>query len=405
MDRRTFVKTLSALPVSFESLTEGFSGAIPQEISSNNAAPLASAAMVCDSEEIQWIPKVGVVAVGGAGGAVLKNMSKNLPCLNRTIAIDTSASALNRIPADQKILVGGANSRWNGDLQNLRHEANEVKLQIHKAVVGLDIAFIVAGMGGASGTVISPVVGSVLWGTRVASIGAAITPFDFEGKLRKQIALEGLKALEDLTLAVIPISNERLAQRARDDGLLPYKVDRAMAGSQSVNRNINNCPTLECTEEIHEYFVPDSYLSSLATRTFEQLYLGTVAPIGKPGLVTLDPESITDLYGFSALGYGAASGPNAAEMAVHAAIAHPMLGECLLRSAKCVWVCIDGPSKDFMKLRDVNYILRAIQNAIGDTDHEQLITFGATYNDNFSGEYRVTILAGGVFAEDAMGVL
>jgi len=58
-----------------------------------------------------------------------------------------------------------------------------------------------------------------------------------------------------------------------------------------------------------------------------------------------------------------------------------------------------------MKFRDVNIILKTVRHAIGDIGHEQLIAFGATFNEKFADEYQVTILAGGVLAEGTIDVL
>ncbi|TXT27964.1 MAG: cell division protein FtsZ [Rhodocyclaceae bacterium] len=141
---------------------------------------------------------------------------------------------------------------------------------------------------------------------------------------------------------------------------------------------------------------------------FEQFYRGITSPLFEPGLVTVDLESIQDVIssgGLLALGYGSASGVNAAESAALAAISHPLLGMHRLRSAASILVSIEGPLGRSMKIRDINTILTAIRSPIEDAAYEQPITFGATYNESLTNEYRVTILVGGVSAEGATAVL
>jgi cell division GTPase FtsZ len=148
--------------------------------------------------------------------------------------------------------------------------------------------------------------------------------------------------------------------------------------------------------------VPNTVFESVGKTTFEQLYRGVISPLFEPGLVTVDLEDIQDMIsrgGLLALGYGSASGLNAAESAALAAISHPLLGMQRLRSASSILVSIEGPPGRRMKIRDINTILNAIRSPIDDVGHEQLIAFGATYNEKLANEYRVTILAGEKFAE------
>lgn len=143
--------------------------------------------------------------------------------------------------------------------------------------------------------------------------------------------------------------------------------------------------------------VPITVFESKEKAAFEQFYRGITSPLFEPGLVTVDLESIQDVIsssGLMALGYGSDSGLCAAESAALAAIAHPLLGVPRLQSASRILVSIEGPPRKSMKIKDVNTILKTVQHAIGDVLHEQLITFGATYNDNLVDEYQVTILAG-----------
>ena len=126
------------------------------------------------------ILKIGVIAVGGAGISMVSTLRTDLPHLARFIAIDINKEALNRATADIKILVGdGANRPRRTDLA--RFLAQPVKAQIVDAVAGLDVVFLVAGMGGVAGSALSLTLADLLHERPevLLSIGVPITPFAF----------------------------------------------------------------------------------------------------------------------------------------------------------------------------------------------------------------------------------
>ena len=368
MDRRLFIKTLTALTTPLATAENGSARETLSDAPLSSTNLLSTPADTLSDEDSTYIPKIGVITIGGAGGCVLADLYQTLPHLNRLITIDTSAGALHDVVSDRKILIECASTIWSGNTDALRAQANNTRVEIAEAVAGLDIAFIVAGMGGAAGTVTSPVVAEVLKANSILAIGVAIMPFDIEGELRQKVALAGARALGVATNAVFPVSNKLLAMSVQRDG---YK---------SIN----------------------------ASTIFERLYSGVISPITKPGLVTVDADDlkiIKSSHGLAALGYGVAVGENAAVEAAQAAIVDPSLGEHQLRSASSFWVSIEGPPKNRMKFRAVNSILKTIQNTVGDVGHQQDIVFGATYSESLVDEFKVTILAGGVLLDGTEALL
>ena len=234
--------------------------------------------------------------------------------------------------------------------------------------------------------------------------------------LRRSIAIDFNHASEVLAADQKVLLGESDAIRQKDTGALQLlhadkakaKIHEALTDldlvfvvtgvDETVCTQITNF-VAEVLKEKQTLFVsvPDTVFLFGGTTTFEQFYRGITSPLFEPGLVTVDLESIQDVVSsghFMALGYGSDSGLCAAESAALAAIAHPLLGVPRLQSASRILVLIEGPPRKSMKIRDVNTILKTVQHAIGDVVHEQLITFGATYNDNLVDEYQVTILAG-----------
>lgn len=158
------------------------------------------------------IVRFGVITVGGIGRAILDDRTLNLPYRPRTIAINTDAAGLDKVSADRKILVGGG---------------GVLPAHIADAVAGLEVAFLVAGMGGAAGTAISPVVAQVLRGQHILTLCYTISPFDWEGKRRQQSAQSGVRALRPHVDALIAVSNEQFAAAVGDDAPMTWVLQQA----------------------------------------------------------------------------------------------------------------------------------------------------------------------------------
>ena len=92
------------------------------------------------------ILKIGVIAVGEVGVSIVSKLSAVLPHLARFIAIDINKEVLSRSTANIKILVDDRTTRpICADLE--RFLAQPFKAQIEEAVKGLDVVFLVAGLG------------------------------------------------------------------------------------------------------------------------------------------------------------------------------------------------------------------------------------------------------------------
>lgn len=156
--------------------------------------------------------RVGIVAVGGAGGNVLNDLAGCLPQNCRTIAINTDASAWPKLIADRKIRIEGigGQSPLSDQTRRLavRRHAKFAADEIIDAVTGLDGVLLVAGMGGVAGTEISPVVAQVLQRQRIPTVGVPIIPFAFEGDRRNAIARLGAKELDWHVDSLLPTFND-----------------------------------------------------------------------------------------------------------------------------------------------------------------------------------------------------
>lgn len=153
--------------------------------------------------------RIGIVAVGGAGCAIVSNLRDKLPQTTQVISINTDETSLLVTLADVKVLIEGG-PQVSPDAARAQALGHEVA--IAQALSSFELVFIVVGMGGSAGTGIAPLVAEVSKRTATLTVGVAVTPLAFEGGKRNSVAQQGVTDLRGKVDAFFEISNERLAQ-------------------------------------------------------------------------------------------------------------------------------------------------------------------------------------------------
>ena len=124
-------------------------------------------------------PRITVIGVGGAGGNAIANMIQaGIEGVDFVVA-NTDAQALNNSIAENRIQLGpditqglGAGSRPEVG----RAAAEETMAEIERALEGVHMCFIAAGMGGGTGTGAAPVVAKLAReNDRIAVFGSFYT--------------------------------------------------------------------------------------------------------------------------------------------------------------------------------------------------------------------------------------
>jgi len=162
---------------------------------------------------------IKVIGLGGAGAnAVDRLKMENLDRLQMAV-INTDAQALAASPVQDKVLIGASVTRGLGagadpDLGRQAAEADRDK--ITAVVKDCDLVFLLAGMGGGTGSGAAPTVAEIAAEQGALVIAFVTLPFSFEGGRRAKQADEGLIALRKICDAVIPLSNDLLLQEGTD---------------------------------------------------------------------------------------------------------------------------------------------------------------------------------------------
>ena len=359
MQRREFLQTLNAMGASVILPASEFCDEGAPVITPTTTQPLiAPANAVKVDGRVSDIPKVGIVAVGGLGCAILNELAGRLPYLSRSIAINVDGKSLHQAKADRKILVG------DGKAQPLnpyaaRRLAQSSMPEIADAVAGLDMVLLVADMGGATCTGIAPMVAQMLREQNILTLAFVTSPFDFGSQQCKQNAQTDIREL-----------------RLHVDALLPFSpYDHAQETGQ------NN------------FF---KSVSSQAALAIDQLWRGMLNPVCRPGWVNIDFEDLKHLIlshkGDCAFGFGSASGVNGATDAALHAINHPLLGQRRLQQASAVLIAVRAPPGVLM-LGDSMSAMRSIRKQVS---QDPWIIYGTYYEANLGNEITVSVLASGI---------
>lgn len=157
-------------------------------------------------------PAVAVVGCGGAGSNIVHGIYWKSNRVD-TVAVNTDEEHLRGVDAHRKVLIGKdvTFGRDSGGFPEIgEHCADKAKEVLREALRGYDMVFVVAGMGGGTGTGVAPVVASVAKDMNAITFAVPILPFETEGSERKRIAKEGAARLRDASDFTIVLDNNRL---------------------------------------------------------------------------------------------------------------------------------------------------------------------------------------------------
>lgn len=163
-------------------------------------------------------PSIAVVGCGGAGSNIIHGMYWKSNRVD-TVAVNTDEEHLRKVDAHKKVLIGKDVSFGNdagGFPEVGEHCAEKAREVLREALKGYDIVFVVAGMGGGTGTGVAPVVASVAKEVNAVTFALPIMPFDIEGSGRKKCALDGVSRLREHASFTIVLDNNKLTDIGSD---------------------------------------------------------------------------------------------------------------------------------------------------------------------------------------------
>jgi cell division protein FtsZ len=157
--------------------------------------------------------KIKVIGIGGGGGnAVNRMIEAGIEGVQFLVA-NTDLQALKTSKASIKLQMGERLTKGlgaGGDPEIGRQSALEDTEKIIEALEGADMVFIIAGLGGGTGTGAAPIIASLATELGALTVAVVTKPFRFEGRRRQRQAEQGLSELRECVDMVITIPNDRL---------------------------------------------------------------------------------------------------------------------------------------------------------------------------------------------------
>ena len=307
---------------------------------------------------------IKVVGAGGMGcNAITWLFNKGINGAT-VYAINTDALHLSVSKSDEKILIGKELTRGlgcGGMPQRGREAAKEALAELKKAVGGADMVFVVAGMGGGTGTGAAPVVSQIAKESGAVVIGVVTMPFESE-KARIDKAEFGLQELRDVTDTTIVLDNNRLVDIA---GQLP--IEQAFA---------------------------------VANELISTMVKGIVETITLPSLINLDYADVSAIMkdgGVAVIGIGEADTQDKVREAVQQALTHPLLDVDYKGATGALIHVTCGPD---LKLEEFDLIGRTVSENL---NPEANVIIGARISKDFTGKVRVITIMTGVKSPYVLG--
>lgn len=159
-------------------------------------------------------PTIAVVGCGGAGSNVVHGIYWGSNRIE-TVAVNTDEEHLRKVDAHKRVLIGKdvTFGRDSGGFPEIgEHCAEKARHVLRDALRGYDIVFVVAGMGGGTGTGVSPVVADVAKDLNAMTFALPILPFDAEGPEKMKVANRGVDKLKDVADFTVVLDNNKLTR-------------------------------------------------------------------------------------------------------------------------------------------------------------------------------------------------
>jgi len=303
---------------------------------------------------------IKVIGLGGAGGNAVEHMMERVVDGVEFIVANTDAQALKKAKAQTIVQLGNEITKGLGAGANPevgRQAAEEDKDRLRELIGGADMVFITAGMGGGTGTGAAPVVAELAKELGILTVAVVTRPFAFEGKVRMQVAEEGIRQLEQYVDSLITIPNNKLLS------VLGKSVSLLNAFKEANN-------------------------------VLHGAVQGIADLITRPGLINVDfadVRTVMSEMGMAMMGTGFGSGDNRAKQAAEAAIASPLLEDVDLTGAKGVLVNITaGPDLAIGEFEEVGELVKAF------TSEGATVVVGTVIDMDMQNEIKVTVVVTGL---------
>ena len=274
------------------------------------------------------------------------------------LAVNTDSQSLEACATPAKFVLGAGRTRGlgaGGDPALGRAAAEEDVEKIRAFCAGADILFLLAGLGGGTGTGAAPVFARVARESGTLVLALVTLPFDFEGERRQSQAQSGLQQLKNHADAVICLPNQKLFKM----------LD-------------------EHTSVLEGFKISNSLLADGLRGIWRML--------AQTGLINVDFADLCSVtrgrHAASFFATAEASGDKRVEQVIEKLLAHPLLDSGqVLNESDALLVSIVGGTDVMMS--EIHKLMEPL-NRHCENAH---IIFGAAIDEAFAGRLSVTLIA------------
>lgn len=300
-----------------------------------------------------------VIGIGGAGGNIAAYLQRAGLGGVDVVAANTDEQALASIDVPSRIVLGESLMRGlgaGGDPERGRLAAEHSLDTLRELLAEVDLVYLVAGMGGGTGTGAAPVIARLAHELGALVLAIVTLPFDFEGARRRELAGQGVIDLRRDADGVIVVPNQKILSLVPDHAPMP-----------------------ECFELIHDYL--------------HQGVRGIVRLISEPGMINVDFSDLNAVLrgsnGASALAHVESDPGGQAGDLIERLQQHPLLDEGqVLAGARSLLVSLNcGPE---VSMQEINRVMADLQAK----SPSALINLGVAINEALAGRIGLTIVVG-----------
>ncbi len=310
------------------------------------------------NKSISPVARIKVVWVGWAGQNAVNRMIESGLEWVEFVAINTDTQALYNSLAPTKLNIGKIVTNWLWAWANPevgKKSAEESREEIKTTLEWADMIFITCGLWGWTGSWAAPIVAEVAKELWALTVWIVTKPFSFEGQNRMSKSLDAFTNLKEKVDTLITIPNDKILS--------------------IIDKKTPLLDAFSIVDEILNQWV--QWVSDLITQ---------------PGLINVDFADVTSVMqnaGSALMWIGYGSGENRATEAARAAIDSPLL-ELSIAWAK--WLLFNITGWTDLSMFEVDEAAKIITETV-DTDAN--IIFGASINEEYNGELKITVVATG----------
>jgi cell division protein FtsZ len=307
---------------------------------------------------------IKVIGVGGGGSNAINHMFKQGIKGVDFIVCNTDSQALENSSVPNKIQLGvnlteglGAGANPEVGQQAALESIEDIEKMLDN---NTKMVFITAGMGGGTGTGAAPVIAQLAKERDILTVGIVTIPFQFEGKLRTDQALNGVEKLRKQVDSLIVINNNKLREVYGNLGFKAgfSKADEVLA---TASRGIAEVITHHYTQNID----------------------------------LKDAKTVLSNSGTAIMGSSTAIGENRAKEAIVSALDSPLLNDNKIAGAKNVLLLIVSGANE-ITIDEIGEINDHIQTEAGFNAN---IIMGVGEDETLGDAIAVTIIATGFCVE------